>query len=355
VDALLDWMLRTAEERLDVRACFAEMGPRLAASDLAIARLSLARIPIFASVDGIQYIWSAESPGEIGVIERQTGFLDDDEHISSPLNQVWQSRRPLRAQLRDEGHSHPLPFLRDLARQGFTDYLALPLDPAGSCSLILSFATRADHGFPEQALARARPLFTVLSLISEAEEAKRLKQLAGRDALTGLANRRAFDLYLRQSWCTCSRARIPLSLILLDIDHFKSINDRFGHNTGDSCIQSVAISAAQIINRDDDLAARIGGEEFAILLPGANDEGTQRIAESIRKHVSHSPWHDILKTHDGTITISLGTGTVIPARDTCQEQFFTAVDNALYSAKQNGRNRVVSSEGNQTPPKKLIR
>lgn len=340
-------MLRDAESRPELRDSLAGLGPKLAASDLAIARLSLARIAIYASVDGIQYIWTEDRPDEIHVIERQSGFLGDAEHISSPLNWVRQNRRPPRVQLQEQGHGQTLPFLRDLAQDGFTDYLALSLDPVDSCSLILSFATRAVDGFSEQALADTQTLFTVLGFIAEADDAKRLKRLAGLDALTGVANRRAFDLYLRQSWCTCSRAGMPLSLILFDIDHFKSVNDRFGHNTGDRCIQTVARSAAQIINRDDDLAARIGGEEFAILLPGANTEGTQRIAESIRQHVSQSPWHDILQTSERTITISLGTGTVMPARDVCQEQFLAAVDNALYGAKQNGRNRVVSSQGIQ--------
>ena len=207
---LVDWILRHAERRPEMRDYITELGPRLAASELSVDRLSFARIPIFAAVDGIQYLWSAEKPGEVGVIERPSGFLGEDEHLNSPLHWVWEHRQPLRAPLREPVACNALPFLSDLRDQGFTDYLAVPLDAGDSCSHILSLATRSAHGFRDEVLTEARALFTVLGFIAEAEDAKRLKQLAGRDGLTGLANRRAFDLYLRQSWCTCSRGGMPL-------------------------------------------------------------------------------------------------------------------------------------------------
>ena len=341
---LVEWVLRYAERRPEMRSTICELGPRLAASELAVDRLSFARIPIFAAVDGVQYLWSADQPGQLGVIERPPGFLAEDEHLNSPLHWVWQHRQPLRAQLREPAASHELPFLRELRQQGFTDYLAIPLDAGESCSHILSLATRSASGFPAQVLSDVQTLFTVIGLMAEAEDAKRLKELAGRDGLTGLANRRAFDLYLRQSWCTCSRGGMPLSLILFDIDHFKAVNDQFGHNTGDRCIQKVAESAAQTTRRDDDLAARIGGEEFAIVLPGSNPKGATQIAESLRETVHQSPWQDIFDGSERTLTVSLGVGSIIPNPKACHQSFLTTIDQALYAAKQNGRNRVISKE-----------
>ena len=341
---LVDWILRHAERRPEMQDYITELGPRLAASELSVDRLSFARIPIFAAVDGIQYLWSADKPGEVGVIERPSGFLGEDEHLNSPLHWVWEHRQPLRAPLREPVACNALPFLSDLRDQGFTDYLAVPLDAGDSCSHILSLATRSAHGFRDEVLSEARALFTVLGFIAEAEDAKRLKQLAGRDGLTGLANRRAFDLYLRQSWCTCSRGGMPLSLILFDIDNFKAVNDQFGHNTGDRCIQKVAESAVHTIRRDDDLAARIGGEEFAILLPGSTPQGASQLAESLRETVSQSPWQEIFQSSERTLTVSLGVGSIIPEPRTCQQTFLATIDEALYAAKQNGRNRVISKE-----------
>ena len=133
-------------------------------------------------------------------------------------------------------------------------------------------------------------------------------------------------------------------MILFDIDNFKAVNDQFGHNTGDRCIQKVAESAVHTIRRDDDLAARIGGEEFAILLPGSTPQGASQLAESLRETVSQSPWQEIFQSSERTLTVSLGVGSIIPEPRTCQQTFLATIDEALYAAKQNGRNRVISKE-----------
>lgn len=180
-------------------------------------------------------------------------------------------------------------------------------------------------------------------LADQAEEMRatneRLAELAATDSLTGIANRRHFDRRLDEEWRRCSRDGRPLALLMLDIDGFKRFNDRYGHLAGDNCLRQVVSVIAAHARRPGDLAARVGGEEFALLLPGAPLEAALVIAEQIRREVE-----DLTIPHqdgiDGRLTVSIGVAAMQPAHGHDAVALRHGADTALYAAKAAGRNRV---------------
>jgi diguanylate cyclase (GGDEF)-like protein len=168
-----------------------------------------------------------------------------------------------------------------------------------------------------------------------------LSALATTDALTGLPNRRLFDERLAAEWQRALQQHSSLAVVLIDVDHFKKYNDRFGHPSGDECLRRVAraISAGK---RKADLAARVGGEEFGLLLSGTDAGGAAVLAESMRMAVEQlgldHPLSDI-----GVVTISLGIAAGMPEDWGDQARLFAAADQALYEAKATGRNRICTT------------
>ncbi|MBW4026146.1 MAG: diguanylate cyclase [Acidobacteria bacterium] len=166
-----------------------------------------------------------------------------------------------------------------------------------------------------------------------------LEALATVDGLTGIANRRRLDEVLTIEWRRSIRTRLPLSLILLDVDHFKAYNDLYGHIRGDSCLKQIAEAALDVVRRPADLVARFGGEEFAIVLPATNGQGAFELAEQLRAAVEKRALrHEGNDT--GIVTVSAGCATVTPQRGSSVIQIIEAADSALYAAKRSGRNRV---------------
>jgi diguanylate cyclase (GGDEF)-like protein len=170
-----------------------------------------------------------------------------------------------------------------------------------------------------------------------------LEEMATIDPLTGIANRRRFDVFIQQEWLRAHRSREPLSLLLLDADHFKAYNDRYGHQAGDEALRQIANVLRTAVHRITDLAARFGGEEFTIVLANTGGEGGVRVAETIRASIealriphAGSP--------EGVVTVSLGVAT---ANDTHAgvSDLIGASDRALYEAKNLGRNRVYIENG----------
>lgn len=165
-----------------------------------------------------------------------------------------------------------------------------------------------------------------------------LEQLATRDGLTGLANRRCFDDTLRAEWSRAMRQRQPLSLLMVDVDNFKAYNDANGHLGGDECLKRIAAAVASEM-RANDLVARYGGEEFAVILPNQSLKGAAIVAERIRCRVEQ------LRVPHGSgtdrhVTVSIGAATAIAACDTEPSQLVATADAALYRAKHMGRNRI---------------
>jgi diguanylate cyclase (GGDEF)-like protein len=173
-----------------------------------------------------------------------------------------------------------------------------------------------------------------------------LTEQAACDALTGLPNRRSFDSHLHREIDAAARGGDPLSLILLDIDHFKAVNDTHGHPVGDRVLAEVAAVLGSVC-RQSEMIARIGGEEFAWLLP--------RTSLALARHAAERARHSI-DTHDfgaiGPLTISLGITTA--ADPTSPAELISAADTGLYQAKREGRNRAVTYQPNQPDPSRAV-
>lgn len=165
-----------------------------------------------------------------------------------------------------------------------------------------------------------------------------LEQLATRDGLTGLANRRCFDDTLHAEWQRALRQQQALSLLMVDVDHFKDYNDAHGHLGGDECLQRIAGAVASEM-RANDLVARYGGEEFAVILPNQSLKGAAIVAERIRSRIEHL---QLPKRKDARqyVTVSIGAATALPAPESLPSQLVATADAALYRAKHMGRNRI---------------
>lgn len=167
-----------------------------------------------------------------------------------------------------------------------------------------------------------------------------LLRLSSLDGLTGIANRRRFEEFLDLEWKRAVREATPLSLIMVDIDFFKTYNDTYGHQAGDKCLKQVANVFSSTLHRPGDLVARYGGEEFVVVLPRTDAKGAVSVAEAMRSKVAAL---GIIHSHSKVspyITISLGVATTIPSRDVSPLDLIATADEALYQAKQEGRNRV---------------
>jgi diguanylate cyclase (GGDEF)-like protein len=165
-------------------------------------------------------------------------------------------------------------------------------------------------------------------------------RLAMEDALTGLANRRAFDRFLADTVRRCLRAQEPMSVILIDVDHFKAYNDRYGHPAGDRCLQVVARALRTAVQRPTDLVARFGGEEFAIVLGTTDADGALCVAEAARRAVAAATRTAALPA---PVTVSAGVSTSRIADEACALRLISGADAALYLSKRRGRDRASSA------------
>jgi diguanylate cyclase (GGDEF)-like protein len=159
--------------------------------------------------------------------------------------------------------------------------------------------------------------------------------LATTDSLTGLANRRAFFERAEAARLLSLRLRKPIALMMLDLDHFKQINDRFGHATGDEGLALFA-AAARATLRDHDILGRLGGEEFALALPGTDLDGALQAAERLRHAITEAP----LITSGATYVMTVSIGVVVIEANEALTAALARADHALYAAKSGGRNRV---------------
>ncbi len=179
-----------------------------------------------------------------------------------------------------------------------------------------------------------------LSNISEAN--RRLSNMSLTDELTALPNRRYLDRRIREEWALAKRFRSPLSCVMIDLDHFKRINDTFGHQAGDQLLQALAKVFSSCL-REDDVVGRYGGEEFLVLLPQVETTNASTVAERIRKRVELAKLTVGSEAQAVHATISLGVATVSPDDEELTEQMLVQrADAALYRAKAEGRNRVVA-------------
>ena len=202
----------------------------------------------------------------------------------------------------------------------------------------LTIQNQANEELESRVNARTLELSETLEELSEVNE--KLHALSTLDGLTKVGNRRAFDNVLEREWRRCMRDQVELSLLLLDADHFKQINDQYGHQTGDECLKRIAAILGESVKRPADGVARYGGEEFAVVLPNTSEQGAIIIAERIRSSIET----DIL-TFEGqniVLTISIGLASSKPnaSQSFNQTSLIEKADKALYLAKKEGRNRV---------------
>ena len=169
---------------------------------------------------------------------------------------------------------------------------------------------------------------------------KELEALSFKDGLTHIANRRRFDASLELEWDSAHRLGLPLSVLLFDIDFFKQYNDLYGHMRGDRCLVDIAQTLGLALDGPRDLVARFGGEEFIVLLPGADAPVARKVAERCQRLIQKQAIPHAHSPHDQRVSVSVGVGTVIPDEHIKPSQFLEQVDQRLYLAKKNGKNRV---------------
>jgi diguanylate cyclase (GGDEF)-like protein len=174
------------------------------------------------------------------------------------------------------------------------------------------------------------------------ESSERFARLSQIDALTNLANRRRFDEFLEREWRRSIRHKTRISLLLIEVDYFKLFNDAYGHSAGDDCLREIADLLGNAARRPGDLVSRLGGEEFAIVLCDTDVEGARAVAHHIRNAVeSLGIDHEMTMVQDiDVVTVSLGLATKLPEPNSGPSVLLYHADEALYLAKQDGRNCV---------------
>ncbi len=171
-----------------------------------------------------------------------------------------------------------------------------------------------------------------------------LQRLSVLDSLTQIANRRRFDEYLTQEWQQAFQSQQPLAMILCDVDFFKPFNDTYGHQAGDQCLYQVAQAIGQAIARQKEyreLVARYGGEEFAVILPGLSLEGVSQVAQAIQTQIHNLGIPHIASQVSEHVTVSMGISSVIPDSEADPATLISLCDQALYTAKAEGRDRSI--------------
>ncbi len=237
----------------------------------------------------------------------------------------------------------------DLAFLRHDHFLNAPVKLVGAT---LAMATIAMTIVANYSIGRDERLAYLTRLRSEIQSKElsflnvELKKISYIDNLTGLSNRHSYELQFSKLWHEAAETGKCLSAILIDIDNFKITNDTRGHLYGDRVLVRVATLLLQSLRCKDDFAARFGGEEFVVLLPGANPEGALIVAERIRKlvEVAGSPALPDPGAHARLSTVSCGVATCWPSETNCQEELVDSADKALYQAKANGRNQVCGGE-----------
>jgi diguanylate cyclase (GGDEF)-like protein len=217
------------------------------------------------------------------------------------------------------------------------------------------------HGilFPHRNLTRAFDagiaLEALLFALALADRNRALSALISLDGLTGIANRRSFDLALSRAWDRSRRSHSALGVLMIDVDHFKRYNDTHGHQAGDEILRRVAAGVQAAVLRPDDVAARYGGEEFAIVLPLAEGEASRVVGERVRVNVRALaiPYPE---SPEGIVTVSVGVASTRPAESgVTPSELLESADAALYQAKREGRDKVVLAPLDRSTPDPVLR
>ncbi|MFC4930223.1 sensor domain-containing diguanylate cyclase [Massilia sp. GCM10023247] len=260
----------------------------------------------------------------------------------------WQSVTDWADRIHEEDRQKTVDFCVSQSQQGVdheADYRALTRDgdqvwirdvvhvvrrPDGSVDSLV--------GFMFDITARKQAEDKILQLQRE------LEILSYRDSLTGVANRRLFDTLYAAEWARARDSGEPLSLVVIDIDYFKQYNDHYGHVQGDDCLRRVAQAIDAAASRTGDLCARLGGEEFVLLLPSTDEDTARGVAERCRKLLRQQELPHARSGVGRLVTVSMGIGSIVPGVDDAPDVFLDRIDRRLYQAKSAGRDRVCDSE-----------
>lgn len=171
-----------------------------------------------------------------------------------------------------------------------------------------------------------------------------LETLSQLDSLTQIYNRRTFNEIAQQQWLIAARQQLPISALMIDVDHFKLYNDHYGHLAGDTCLKKVTQAIKSCLHRPSDLLGRFGGEEFVALLPDTDINGAFRVAEAINKAVAAEGLHHEVSPTSNAVTVSVGGASCVNTNGHTLEELIKTADRALYKAKRSGRNRALVDE-----------
>ena len=320
------------------RIGFADYDP-----DLRVVRAVWARSDASDIKIGKGYSAAIESTSLGGILETgKPRIIDDLEHY-----------------LRKNPNSEAT---RAVVEEGMRSSMTVPLEAMGHEVGFLFFSSQTPHIYTEDharllerisgqlslAIEKSRLYDSLLETTRQLEFAnEQLELAASTDGLTEVANRRVFDERLDTEWRRCRRSGLPLSILMIDIDHFKRFNDLHGHVAGDECLRAVAFALSNTLSRAADLVARYGGEEFVAILPETDEDRAALLAEELRRQVEELRFEDL--SPSAIITISIGVATEIPSKGRSADKLLRGADSSLYTAKNTGRNLVHSNPGFRVP------
>jgi len=253
---------------------------------------------------------------------------------NTPLQEIYDGRKLGQFDLQRKS-PYPIPTYTIF----HTDIKCTCIPLIGTKHKVIGFINFEDKSSPINHPIQVEILTLLTTLIATALENARLFQLATIDGLTGLYIRRYFDIRIQEEITRLRRIESNLGLIMLDLDHFKIVNDTYGHQQGDMVLMELAIILKDTVRHDLDIPCRYGGEEFIIILPGTDLEGAIVLAERIRKRCEEHPYTPI---SDEPLHVTISGGAVAMDSNSIisKEEFFKKVDKALYEAKEGGRNRI---------------
>ena len=317
----------------------------------------------FAEIDQeertVRAVWARSDASEIKI---DTGY---SAHISSTtLGRILETGKPrIISDLEQYLERHPMSdATRAVVEEGMRASLTMPLEARGHEVGFLFFSSQTPRVYTEDharllerisgqvslAIEKCRLYDSLLETTRQLEDAnERLERAASTDGLTDVANRRVFDERLETEWRRCRRSQQPLSLLMIDIDHFKRFNDLYGHVAGDQCLKTVATAMSTAISRAADLVARFGGDEFGAILPETNENRATNMAEELRQRIQELAIEGL--PTPARITISIGVSTEVPGEDRSVEDLIRSADASLYIAKNEGRNLVHSNPRIKVP------
>ncbi|MEB3166178.1 MAG: GGDEF domain-containing protein [Cyanobacteriota bacterium] len=316
----------------------------LRAWGLEVLRFSLAFLPDQEEVDCSQYIWFSSHPGDVRSLRMQRDFLEAPQHLESALHHIATRCSPYRVRL-VEAPPTGFDFVEELRQLGATDYLGLRLAARGVSVPVVTIALTGSRLFTDREVERIETMSGLLSLLFHAFECERASRLALLDSLTQLPNRRSFDSRIRAEVVAGATAQQPLALLLLDIDRFKAVNDSLGHAYGDACLRQVGDLLRRTLPRRSDMVARLGGEEFGVILAGTEAERAAAIAERLRGAVAEAAIDHPEPINGRGLTISIGVASWSPEQGAAADldRLLQLADDCLYEAKRLGRDRVMAA------------